>query len=110
MRGLGSCSRLATGASVGVGRCLARVPPGHAGLIARSLDAPAHAEGTASTFVAEANLSREGVLTVKQTITFSGAGAGPGQSEFETRENLVGDRRQVFTVGEFAATGRRREP
>ena len=42
------------------------------GLLAGPLALPAHAEGTASTFIAEGNLAKDGTLKVKQTITLTG--------------------------------------
>ncbi len=75
-----------------------------AGLIIGPQTHLAHAEGTATTFVADANLSREGVLTVKQTMRFAAPVPAQVSQRFETQTNLLGDRRQVFTLGEFAAT------
>ncbi len=65
------------------------------GLLVGPLAWPAHAEGTASTFVAEANLALDGALQVKQTITFSGAVPAQLVQQFEVREDLVGDRQYV---------------
>jgi hypothetical protein len=42
------------------------------GLLAGPSVLSAHAEGTASTFVVDANLAKDGTLRVKQTITFTG--------------------------------------
>jgi hypothetical protein len=64
----------------------------------------AHAEGTASRFVAEGNLDRDGTLRVEQTITFTGVVPPELSQKFETRQDLVGDRQYVFRLSEFAAT------
>jgi len=59
------------------------------GLLAGPLALTAHAEGNASTFIAEGNLSKDGTLKVKQTITLAGAVPPELSQKFETRENLV---------------------
>lgn len=74
------------------------------GLIAGPLTWPAHAEGTASTFVAEANLALDGKLKVKQTVTFSGAVPAQLVQKFEVREDLVGDRQYVQELSELSAS------
>ncbi len=75
-----------------------------AGLIIGPQTHPAHAEGTATTFAAEGNLSREGVLTVRQTMTLANPVPAQISQRFETQRDLIGDRRQVFTMSGFAAT------
>ena len=65
------------------------------GLQVGPLAMPAQAEGTASTFLAEGNLGLDGVLKVKQTVTFTGPVPGELSQKFETREDLVGDRQYV---------------
>ena len=67
------------------------------GLLAGPLTLPAHAEGTAATFVVDANLDADGTLKVSQVITFSGAVPPQLSQKFETREDLVGDRQYVQT-------------
>ena len=64
----------------------------------------AYAEGTATTFVADADVSPEGVLKVSQTLTFATPVPGQVSQRFETQRNLIGDRRQVFTMTNFSAT------
>jgi hypothetical protein len=64
----------------------------------------AHAEGTASTFIAEGNLAKDGTLRVKQTITLTGPVPDQLSQRFETREDLVGDRQYVQTLSEITAT------
>ena len=76
------------------------------GLIAGPLALTAHAEGVASTFVAEGNLAKDGTLKVKQTITFSGAAPAQLTQKFETLEDLVGDRQYVQTVSDVTATAK----
>ena len=66
----------------------------------------AHAEGTASTFVVEANLAKDGVLRVKQTITFTGAVPPELTEKFETREDAVGDRQYVQQISEISASAK----
>jgi hypothetical protein len=82
-----------------------------AGLWAGPLAAPAHAEGTASTVAVQANLAKDGTLTVEETVSFSGQAPAELEQRFETREDLVGDRQYVqevsvgtVTVGGAAVT------
>ena len=65
------------------------------GLLAGPLALPAHAEGTAQTFVVEASLDARRRLAVTQTITFTGDVPSELVQKFETREDLVGDRQYV---------------
>ncbi|HSU36348.1 MAG TPA: DUF2207 domain-containing protein [Propionibacteriaceae bacterium] len=74
------------------------------GLFVGPLATTAHAEGTAATFVVDADLDADGTLTVKQTITFSGAVPPELSQKFETREDLVGDRQYVQTLDAINAT------
>jgi hypothetical protein len=74
------------------------------GLLAGPLALTAHAEGTASTFVAEGNLAKDGTLRVKQSITFTGAVPPELSQKFETREDQVGDRQYVFKLSEITAS------
>lgn len=74
------------------------------GLLAGPLATPAHAEGTAAGFMVDANLDSDGTLTVKQTITFSGAVPPQLSQKFETREDLVGDRQYVQTLDAITAS------
>ena len=74
------------------------------GLLAGPLALTAHAEGNASTFVAEGNLAKDGTLRVKQTIILTGAVPPELSQKFETREDLVGDRQYVQTLSEITAT------
>ncbi len=74
------------------------------GLLAGPLALTAHAEGNASTFVAEGNLAKDGTLRVKQTIILTGAVPAELSQKFETREDLVGDRQYVQTLSEITAT------
>ncbi|HJY46997.1 MAG TPA: DUF2207 domain-containing protein [Propionibacteriaceae bacterium] len=73
------------------------------GLLAGPLALPAHAEGTASTFVAEGNLAKDGTLRVKQTIILTGTVPAELSQKFETREDLVGDRQYVQTLSDITA-------
>jgi hypothetical protein len=72
------------------------------GLLVGPMALPAHAEGKASTFDAKGNLSKDGVLTVKETVTFDSAPATL-QQRFETRRDLVGDRQYVATLSDISA-------
>ena len=74
------------------------------GLWAGPLAAPAHAEGTASTVVAAGNLAKDGTLTVQETITFDGTAPAQVRQQFETRQDLVGDRRYVQKLSGISAT------
>jgi Predicted membrane protein (DUF2207) N-terminal domain len=74
------------------------------GLLAGPLALTAHAQGTASTFVAEGNLAKDGTLKVKQTITLTGAVPPELSQKFETRQDVVGDRQYVQTLSEITAT------
>ena len=74
------------------------------GLLAGPLSLTAHAEGNASTFIAEGNLSKDGTLRVKQTVTFTDAVPAEVSQKFETREDLVGDRQYVQQLSEITAT------
>jgi Predicted membrane protein (DUF2207) C-terminal domain len=73
------------------------------GLLAGPFALPAHAEGNASTFVAEGNLAKDGTLRVKQTIILTGAVPPELSQKFETREDLVGDRQYVQTLSDITA-------
>jgi hypothetical protein len=73
------------------------------GLLAGPLALTAHAEGTASTFIAEGNLAKDGTLKVKQTITLTGAVPAELSQRFETREDLVGDRQYVQKLSDITA-------
>jgi hypothetical protein len=73
------------------------------GLLAGPLALPAHAEGKASTFVAEGNLAKDGTLRVKQTIILTGTVPAELSQKFETREDLVGDRQYVQTLSDITA-------
>ena len=42
--------------------------------------------------------------TVEQTMTFAAPVPAQVSQRFETQRDLVGDRRQVFTLSDFAAT------
>jgi hypothetical protein len=74
------------------------------GLLAGPLALTAHAEGTASTFMAEGNLAKDGTLKVKQTITLTGAVPPEVSQKSETRQDVVGDRQYVQTLSEITAT------
>ncbi|MCW2809849.1 MAG: hypothetical protein JWP61_307 [Friedmanniella sp.] len=74
------------------------------GLTAGPLALTAHAEGTASTVVADGNLAKDGTLSVTETITFSGNAPRTVTQRFETRENLLGDRQYVQTLSKVSAT------
>jgi Predicted membrane protein (DUF2207) len=73
------------------------------GLLAGPLALTAYAEGTASTFIAEGNLAKDGTLKVKQTITLTGAVPPELSQRFETREDLVGDRQYVQRLSDITA-------
>ena len=74
------------------------------GLLVGPLALTAHAEGTASAFIAEGNLAKDGTLRVKQTIVLTGAVPAELSQKFETREDLVGDRQYVQTLSDITAT------
>ncbi len=74
------------------------------GLLAGPLTLPAHAEGTAASFVVDANLDADGTLKVSQVITFGGAVPPQLSQKFETREDLVGDRQYVQTITDVTAS------
>ncbi len=73
------------------------------GLIAGPMVLPAHAEGTASTVVVDANLAKDGTLKVKETITFTGAVPPNVSQKFETRKDVVGNRQYVQNLSEITA-------
>ena len=73
------------------------------GLLVGPLALTAHAEGNAATFIAEGNLAKDGTLKVKQTITLTGAVPPELTQQFETRENLVGDRQYVQQLSDIPA-------
>lgn len=64
----------------------------------------ARAEGTASTFVVSASLALDGTLTVRQDVTFDGQPPAEVKQTFETRRDILGDRRYVYDVRGFQAT------
>jgi hypothetical protein len=74
------------------------------GLLAGPMALTAHAEGTASTFIAEGNLAKDGTLRVKQTIMLTGAVPPELSQKFETREDIVGGRQYVQTLSDITAT------
>lgn len=74
------------------------------GLLAGPLAWTAHAEGTASTFIAEGNLSPDGTLRVKQTVIFTGTVPAELSQRFQTRQDVVGDRQYVQTLSDITAT------
>jgi Predicted membrane protein (DUF2207) len=76
------------------------------GLLAGPLALIAHAEGNASTYVADAALGQDGSLKVTETITFTGAVPGTLSQKFETREDLIGDRQYVQTISGVTATAK----
>lgn len=73
------------------------------GLIAGPTALTARAEGTASTFAVAASLGLDGTLTVRQDVTFSGEAPAEVKQTFETKQDLLGDRRYVYTLSGFAA-------
>ena len=73
------------------------------GLIAGPLALTAYAEGTASTFIAEGNLAKDGTLKVKQTIMLTAAVPPELSQRFETREDMVGDRQYVQQLSDITA-------
>jgi hypothetical protein len=75
-------------------------------LVCGPLALTAHAQGTASTFVVDANLAKDGTLRVKQTITFSGPAPAQLSQRLETRENLLGNRQYEQTISEISATAK----
>jgi hypothetical protein len=76
------------------------------GLLAGPLALTAHAEGNASTYVADATLAPNGILKVAETITFTGAVPATLSQKFETREDLIGDRQYVQTISDITATAK----
>ena len=74
------------------------------GLIAGPTALTARAEGTASTFAVSASLGLDGTLKVRQEITFSGDAPAEVKQTFETKQDLLGDRRYVYTMSGFQAT------
>lgn len=75
-------------------------------LLVGPLTLAAWAEGTASTVVVDANLTKDGTLKVKETVTFSGAAPGQLSQKFETRENLIGDRQYEQQLSAISATAK----
>lgn len=74
------------------------------GLLAGPTALTARAESTASTFVVSASLGLDGTLRVRQEVTFSGAAPAEVTQKFETKKDLLGDRRYVYTLSDFTAT------
>ncbi|HEU5486693.1 MAG TPA: hypothetical protein VFU98_17440 [Microlunatus sp.] len=74
------------------------------GLLAGPGASSARAEGTASTFVVSASLGLDGTLQVRQDITFSGQPPAEVKQTFETKQDLLGDRRYVYDLSGFQAT------
>lgn len=74
------------------------------GLLAGPSTLTAKAEGTASRFVVAGNLAPDGTLKVTQTITFAGAVPAVLSQQFETRQNLIGDRQYVYELSGITAT------
>ncbi len=80
------------------------------GLLAGPLALAAHAEGTASTFVAAGNLAKDGTLKVKETITFTGTAPATVSQKFETRQDVVGDKQYVTELSARSAPPPRARP
>ncbi|HEX8488105.1 MAG TPA: DUF2207 domain-containing protein, partial [Propionibacteriaceae bacterium] len=76
------------------------------GLLAGPSVLSAHAEGTASTFVVDANLAKDGTLRVKQTITFTGTAPAQLTQKLETRRNLLGNRHYEYAISDVTATSK----
>jgi hypothetical protein len=74
------------------------------GLLAGPSVQPAHAQGSAQTFIVEANLAPDGRLAVTQTITFTGDVPRELSQKLETREDLVGDRQYRQDFNDITAT------
>jgi hypothetical protein len=64
----------------------------------------AYAQGTATVFAVNATLGRDGVLQVEQTIILATPVPAQISQTFETQRDLLGDRRQIFTLTDFGAT------
>jgi hypothetical protein len=75
-------------------------------LLAGPLSTSAHAEGNASTFVAEGNLAKDGTLKVKETITFTGTAPASVSQKFETRQDVVGDKQYVTELSQISASAK----
>lgn len=75
-----------------------------AGLCAGPLAGPAHAEGRASTVLVQGNLTKDGALTVRERVTFTGQPPAQLTQKFETRADLVGDRQYVLSLSPVTAT------
>jgi hypothetical protein len=76
------------------------------GLLLAPLALTAYAEGTASTFVVDANLAKDGTLKVAQTVTFTGGVPAQLSQMFETRENLLGDRQYEQQLSGITASAK----
>lgn len=74
------------------------------GLVVGPGSQPAQAAGTASRFAVEASLGLDGILTVRQEITFSGEPPAEVTQRLENQRDLMGDRRYVYTLTGFRAT------
>lgn len=73
------------------------------GLLAGPFASPAHAEGVATTFVAQGSLSLDGSLRVDQTMVLGGDIPGEVVQRLETREDALGDRQYVRQVSDITA-------
>jgi hypothetical protein len=75
-----------------------------AGLLAGPGALTARADGTAATYVVTASLDLDGTLTVHQDVAFSGQPPAEVKQTFETKQDLLGDRRYVYDLSGFTAT------
>jgi len=73
------------------------------GLLAGSGTLTARGDGTASTFVVTASLGLDGILQVRQDVTFSGQAPAEVKQTFETKKSMLGDRRYVYSMSGFQA-------
>ncbi len=73
------------------------------GLLSGPLSLPAHADGTAASFVVDSTLQKDGTLHVTQTLTFAGAAPGTLTQKLATRENAMGDRQYLFDIAQITA-------
>jgi hypothetical protein len=77
---------------------------GAVGVLSGPALSTARAEGTASSVDVTSELTQDGTLTVEQTITFAGTPPQTVQQEYETSEDLVGNRSRHQSLTDITVT------
>ena len=72
-------------------------------LLAGPFPVTARAAGPATSVAVAGNLAKDGTLTVRETVTFTGGAPTRLVQKFETAQDVLGDRRYVQTLSDVTA-------